>query len=134
MTSKDQTFTSFTSEQAAAYASNRGRAYHPALYDRILAYHTGSRDVFLDVGTGPGKVVFDLLPFFKKGLGCDAGAGMIEQAKKDAARREVEEKTSFVTCAAEKCADAFPGEEVDLVTVAMVCCALVVANSDTSLN
>ncbi|KAF7198107.1 putative S-adenosylmethionine-dependent methyltransferase CRG1 [Pseudocercospora fuligena] len=82
MTSKDQTFTSFTPEQAAAYASNRGRAYPSALYSRILEYHTGSRDVFFDVGTGPGKVVFDLLPFFKKGLGCDAGVGMIEQAKK----------------------------------------------------
>ncbi|KXT08235.1 hypothetical protein AC579_81 [Pseudocercospora musae] len=69
MTSKDQAFAPFTPERAAAYASTRGSAYPPALCNRILEYHTGSRDVFLDVGTGPGKLVFDLLPSITKGLG-----------------------------------------------------------------
>lgn len=121
MTSKESTFTNFTSGQAAAYASTRGNPYPRPLYEHILQYHSGKHDTVYDVGTGPGQVIFDLLGTFKKGLGCDTGTEMIEQAKNTAAKLEVTNKTSFAVASGETCAEAFPGEKVDLMTVAMVC-------------
>lgn len=121
MASREKTFTSFTAEQAGAYATNRGRAYPKELYARILEYHSGDREVLLDVGTGPGQVVFDLLPCFSRGIGCDAGPEMIEQAKKRAANMGVGDKSRFEVCEAEHCADVVQNEGgVDLLTVAMV--------------
>lgn len=120
MTSKDVTFTSFTPEQAAAYASARGAWYPRELYNYILNYHSGTRDIVYDVGTGPGQVVFDMLEFFPKGLGCDTSEQMIEEAKKWADRLDVSGRTAFVVSGGETCADAFPTEQVDLITVAMV--------------
>ena len=122
MATKDRTFVNFTAEQAAQYASVRGTSYPPELYQAIFDYHDGERNLLLDVGTGPGKVVFDLMPHFKHGLGCDASVQMIEQAKKDASRRDISEKTRFVVCAGEDCVKALPeGEQgtFDVVTVAM---------------
>ena len=60
MTPKDKTFVAFTPEQAAAYAADRGGSYPLPIYEAILDYHNGPREVFLDAGTGPGKAVFDL--------------------------------------------------------------------------
>ncbi|KAF2167586.1 hypothetical protein M409DRAFT_54178 [Zasmidium cellare ATCC 36951] len=119
MSSKEATFTSFTPEQAAAYAAARGKGYPQALYEGILKYHTGQLDKLLDVGSGPGTAVFDLLPHFAKGFGCDAGVEMIAQAKIVASRLGVDGRTEFAVCEAEKCDQAFPGEKVDLVTVGM---------------
>ena len=124
MTSKDTTFLGFTPEQAAAYAAGRGTSYPRPLYQAILDYHTGERDLFLDVGTGPGKVVFDLLPDFKRGIGCDTSPQMIEQARKDAHKhgQHIVDMTKFAVCGGEDCVKALSIEEVgqvDLITVAM---------------
>ena len=122
MTSRDQTFRSFTPEQAAQYASGRGGAYPTPIYQTIMDYHQGKRSLCLDVGTGPGKAVWDLLAYFERCIGCDTSAQMIEQAKKDAAERGVGDKTSFVVCGGEDCVDALSETErgtVDLVTCAM---------------
>lgn len=120
MASKEQTFTTFTRDQAAAYASNRGESYPQPIYDAIFDFHDDKpRDVLLDVGTGPGKVVFDLVPRFTMGLGCDSSAGMIEQANRDAARLGLASQTAFAVAGAETCGEAFPERQVDVVTVAM---------------
>lgn len=119
MTSKDTTFRAFTPQDAANYAQGRGSSYPPALYQTILDFHQGDRNLVLDVGTGPGKVVFDLLPFFDRGIGCDTSAGMIEQAKTDAQARGLDEKTGFVLAGGEDCASALDGRQVDAITVAM---------------
>lgn len=58
MNSKDKTFTNFTPEQAAQYATNRGDAYPKQIYEAIIEYHQGEQKTALDVGTGPGKVVW----------------------------------------------------------------------------
>ncbi|KAK4500914.1 hypothetical protein PRZ48_009106 [Zasmidium cellare] len=116
---KEATFKSFTLEQAAAYAANRGKAYPKVLYETILNYHGGETNQFFDVGTGPGTVVFDLLPHFEKSFGTDAGTEMITQAKSDASRLGVEERTEFAVCPAEESDTVFQGEKMDLVTVAM---------------
>ena len=120
MPAKESTFTTFTADQAAAYATGRGSSYPPALYQRILEYHSNRpRDTVFDVGTGPGKVVFDLLPFFQHGQGCDTSPQMIEQAKKDSEKLGFTTQTRFAVAGGENCADAFPGEPADVMTVAM---------------
>lgn len=122
MATKEKTFTTFTAEQAQQYATGRGWSYPPQLYQAILDYHEGKHDLLLDVGTGPGKVVFDMLPSFSHGIGCDPSNGMIEQAKKDAAKRGFEDKTSFVQCGGESCDEAITEtgkRQADIITVAM---------------
>ncbi|TDZ58245.1 putative methyltransferase [Colletotrichum trifolii] len=119
----EQTFSTFSPEQAAAYAKTRGSGYSPVLYQAILDYHSEHpRDVLLDVGSGPGTVVFDLLSHFKRAYGCDTGFQMIEQAKKTATECGFsKEQAVFKVSAAEQCADAFSTcqGEVDVITVAM---------------
>lgn len=128
MTSTDKTFLNFTPSQAAQYAVGRGGSYPGPLYQAILDYHgTRDRDLLLDVGTGPGKVVWDLLPHFQRAVGCDTSPEMIEQAKRDAVEKlgvvAAEQRTRFVVAGGEDCASALrePGESerADMVTVAM---------------
>lgn len=123
---KEKTFTTFTSQQANAYASTRGQLSYPSqLYNAITSYHESANGPnscksFLDIGTGPGKVAFDLLKNygFEKGIGCDASSGMVEQARRDAESKGLSERCTFVVKGGEECGDM--GEQVDLVTVAMV--------------
>lgn len=127
MSPPERTFTHFTPSQASSYASTRGQlSYPPALYTKILTYHTAlpsnSTKAFLDVGTGTGKVVFDLLEkgHFEKGIGCDASTEMVKQARRGAEERGLQ--AEFVVRKGEECGEL--GKEgvgnVDLVTVAMV--------------
>lgn len=120
--SKDTTFLNFTPEQAATYSKHRGSSYPQSLYQAILDFHQTGHDLMYDVGTGPGKVVFDFLAHFKRGLGSDTGVQMIEQAKKDAATRGFSERTRFFVAGGEDCAEPLTAEEVgrvDLMTAAM---------------
>lgn len=57
MTSRDVTFRAFTPDQAAQYAAGRGGAYPEPIYQTIIEYHMGKRELCLDIGTGPGKAV-----------------------------------------------------------------------------
>ncbi|KAK5114269.1 hypothetical protein LTR62_002520 [Meristemomyces frigidus] len=115
----EKTFKSFTPEQAAAYATGRGQSYPEPLYEAIIRYHQGKLDTVLDVGTGPGKVVRDMLQYCEKGIGCDASVNMIEQAKLDAAQRGLSDQTSFHVADAEHCDEAVTEsglQHVDLIT------------------
>lgn len=123
--SRDTTFRNFTASQAAAYASGRGGAYPEPIYQTLTDFHHGLRNLCLDVGTGPGKAVWDLLHYFDQCIGCDASEQMIEQAKKDAETRGVSDRITFVTAAAEECGTKALSESgvqagsVDAITVAM---------------
>ena len=122
MATKDKTFVNFTAEQAEQYATGRGYSYPPELYQAILDYHEGPHDLLLDVGTGPGKVIFDMLPSFKHAVGCDTSIGMVEQAKKGAIARGIEAQTRFVQSSGEECYKAVADDElgkVDVATIAM---------------
>ena len=122
MATKDKTFVAFTAAQAEQYATGRGFSYPPELYQAILDYHDGPHDLLLDVGTGPGKVVFDMLPSFNHAVGCDTSVGMVEQAKKGADQRGMDDKTTFIVCGGETCENAVPEEkkgQVDVLTIAM---------------
>ena len=121
-TSRDDTFRNFTAAQAATYASFRGQAYPAGLYDAVLSYLGPSRSLVYDVGTGPGKVVFDLQSYFQRAIVADVSAAMVERARLDAETKGLAERTRFVQAGAEDCADALGSEErgnVDLLTVAM---------------
>ena len=122
MATKDKTFVKFNAEQAQQYATGRGFSYPPELYQAILDYHEGPHDLLLDVGTGPGKVVFDMLQSFKEAIGCDTSTGMVEQANKGAIQRGVDSQTRFVEAAGEKCDEAVSDTEkgkVDVIAIAM---------------
>ncbi|KXL42980.1 hypothetical protein M433DRAFT_140010 [Acidomyces richmondensis BFW] len=122
MNSQDKTFRTFTAEQAAAYASGRGGSYPEPLYQKMMDFHSGPCDAVLDVGTGPGTAVWDLLRYFQRGIGCDTSEQMIEQAKKDAIKLGVAERTFFSVGDGEACTDALSSAgvmHVDAVTVAM---------------
>ncbi|RMY72963.1 hypothetical protein D0863_04172 [Hortaea werneckii] len=124
--STDTTFRNFTAQQAAAYASGRGGSYPQPLYETILDFHQGRRDLCMDVGTGPGKAVWDLLNYFTHCIGVDASEQMIEQAKTESRSRHLTHRTTFLTTEAEHCGDptllhqaGFNPNSIDLVTVAM---------------
>ena len=120
MTSKESAFASFTPEQAAAYASARCESFPRPIYHQILESHIGAHDARMDVGTGPGKVVFDLLPHFRFEYVCDVSSQTIEEAKKGAKTLGVSSKVRFEVSNAESRADTLPGARVDLITIAMV--------------
>ncbi|KAI7155361.1 UNC-50 family protein [Hortaea werneckii] len=120
------TFRNFTAQQAAAYASGRGGSYPQPLYQTILDFHQGPRDLCMDVGTGPGKAVWDLLPYFSHCIGSDASEQMIQRAKQEARSRNLTDRTTFLTVEAEHCGDpallrqaGFEPNSLDLITVAM---------------
>ncbi|KAI7278492.1 hypothetical protein KC345_g5941 [Hortaea werneckii] len=124
--STDTTFRNFTAQQAAAYASGRGGSYPQPLYETILDFHQGQRDLCMDVGTGPGKAVWDLLNYFTHCIGSDASEQMIEQAKQEAFSRHLNHRTTFLTAEAEHSGDpatlhhaGVKPNSIDLVTVAM---------------
>lgn len=120
MATKDKTFVSFTAEQAEQYATGRGFSYPPELYQAILDYHEGPHDLLLDVGTGPGKVVFDMAPSFQQAIGCDTSTGMVDQAKKGAIQRGIDDRTTFVEAAGEKCDEVVSEEKkAHVLTIAM---------------
>lgn len=123
MTSRDETFRSFTPQQAADYAAGRGGAYPAPIYESILDFHTGPRRLVFDVGTGPGKAVWDLLAYFDRAVGCDTSPEMIAQATRDAAPAAIAPRVRFAVGSGEECAHVLrPTDElgqVDVITVAM---------------
>jgi SAM-dependent methyltransferase len=77
------------SGSAAHYA--RGRLPYPAgladaLRDELALDGTGR---LLDVGCGPGSLSLLLAPLFAEAVGVDADAGMVAEARREAARRGV---------------------------------------------
>ncbi|KAK3113180.1 hypothetical protein LTR53_009779 [Teratosphaeriaceae sp. CCFEE 6253] len=126
MAGQEAVFQKYTAEDAAKYAIGRAYAYPEVLYQSILDWlvvlvHQGPRTTALDVGTGPGKVVWDLLQHFPYVIGCDAGPGMIAHARSAAAAHHLTDRTTFTVTPAETCAAAVTATSratVDLITVA----------------
>nr|POF02204.1 putative s-adenosylmethionine-dependent methyltransferase crg1 [Quercus suber] len=122
MSSREETFRTFTPQQAADYAQGRGGAYPSPIYSSILGFHNGPQKLVLDVGTGPGKAVWDLLGFFDRAIGCDVSPEMISQAIKDATAKGVADRARFHIAGGEDCVSVLTPEEigtVDVITVAM---------------
>jgi SAM-dependent methyltransferase len=56
----------------------------------------------LDVGCGPGTLALDLAPMFREVVGVDRDAGMIAEARREAAARGLTGRTRWVRAAAEQ--------------------------------
>jgi SAM-dependent methyltransferase len=69
-----------TTYSHASYAAFRP-TYPAALFDTILAYHRGPRNLCLDLGCGHGIATREFARHFDKVLGTDPSEGMIAQAK-----------------------------------------------------
>ncbi|TKA56320.1 hypothetical protein B0A49_08927 [Cryomyces minteri] len=64
----------------ASYAAFRP-SYPPSLYNTVLQYHRGPKNLCVDLGCGHGVVARALAPEFSSVLGTDPSKGMIEQAQ-----------------------------------------------------
>ena len=64
----------------SSYAAIRP-SYPQSLYNRILSFHHGPRNLLLDLGTGHGLVPRALASSFKQLIGTDPSPGMISQAR-----------------------------------------------------
>ncbi|KAI9654538.1 MAG: hypothetical protein M1821_006628 [Bathelium mastoideum] len=64
----------------SSYAAIRP-SYPQSLYNRILSFHHGPRNLLLDLGTGHGLVPRALSSSFKQVIGTDPSPGMISQAR-----------------------------------------------------
>src|SRR5437762_14357887 len=77
-------------EGCAPYYEDGRVPYSPglgaALRDALALDGTGR---LLDLGCGPGTVTLALAPYFAEAIGLDADAGMIEEARRIAAREHV---------------------------------------------
>ncbi|KAI9709876.1 MAG: hypothetical protein M1812_007584 [Candelaria pacifica] len=69
-----------TSYSHASYAALRP-TYPASLYNTVLSYHQGAKDLCLDLGCGHGLVARYLSSTFAQVLGTDPSRGMIEQAQ-----------------------------------------------------
>jgi SAM-dependent methyltransferase len=64
----------------ASYATFRP-SYPPALYDTVLKYHHGPKNLCVDLGCGHGAVARHLSASFTHVIGTDPSQGMLEQAR-----------------------------------------------------
>ncbi|KAI7291590.1 UNC-50 family protein [Hortaea werneckii] len=102
--STDTTFRNFTAQQAAAYASGRGGSYPQPLYETILDFHLGNRDLCMD----------------RRQRADD------RTSQNEALFRHLNHRTTFLTAEDAHCGDptllhhaGFNPNSIDLVTVAM---------------
>ncbi|TBU31471.1 S-adenosyl-L-methionine-dependent methyltransferase [Dichomitus squalens] len=111
---------------AARYASSRP-TYPRQLYDFIFKYHErakGARwDLAIDVGCGTGQATVELTPF-KRVIGLDPSAKMIEQARESVRTRlaglDLSTQIEFEQSSAEELKPLQDGS-VDLLTAAQAC-------------
>ncbi|MEU6851112.1 class I SAM-dependent methyltransferase [Actinacidiphila alni] len=82
----------------------RGRLpYAPGLADAVAGeLALDRRGRLLDVGCGPGTVALDLVHRFAEVVGVDPDAGMLAEARREAAARDVADRTRWVRARAEE--------------------------------
>lgn len=69
-----------TSFNAASYAAFRP-TYPPSLYNTVLGFHRGQKNLLIDLGCGTGVVPRYLAREFKHVIGTDPSPGMIKKAQ-----------------------------------------------------
>eukprot|EP00026_Physarum_polycephalum_P016109 Phypoly_transcript_16951.p1 GENE.Phypoly_transcript_16951~~Phypoly_transcript_16951.p1 ORF type:complete len:258 (-),score=51.41 Phypoly_transcript_16951:42-815(-) len=93
-------------KSGANYAAYRPE-YPISLFEKVLAYSEGKRDLAIDVGTGTGQAAVPLTKYFKNVIGFDPSAGQLANAV-------ATENLQFKQSPAEKI--DLPSESVDLIT------------------
>ena len=96
----------------ASYAAFRP-SYPESLYNAVLSYHQGPRNLCVDLGSGHGIVARALAPHFTQVIGTDPSPGMIEQAK-SSTPKPIYPNMSFNASSAEHLA-FINDESVDLI-------------------
>jgi len=107
-------------KSGASYAAFRPE-YPPSVFEKVLAYSEGKRDLAIDVGTGTGQAAVPLTKFYKNVIGFDPSAGQLANASasketKGDSGSQREANLKFVQSPAEKI--DLPDGTVDLVTTA----------------
>ena len=74
---------------AASYAVFRP-SYPTSLYNAVLAYHRGRKQLCLDLGCGTGIVSREMASRFDRVIGSDPSTGMIKQARSQTTLSNVE--------------------------------------------
>ena len=82
-----------------SYAAFRP-SYPDTLYNVVLGYHQGPKNLCVDLGTGHGVVARALASRFTQVIGTDPSSGMIEQARSSISKLEYS-NVSFSTSSAE---------------------------------
>lgn len=72
---------------ASSYAAFRP-TYPASLYQAVLSYHQGPRNLCLDYGCGTGIATRRLAPSFASIIGTDPSKGMVEQARQNSSKTE----------------------------------------------
>lgn len=122
-TGDEQTFRSYSKDDAAKYAQHR-QQYSDALYDDVLSHHTstgGALETVLDLGCGPGLATFRLARSFTKTIGLDPSEGMIAVARSlaESSPDKAEQAVKFDVSTSEDISPALiPDSSVDLITAA----------------
>lgn len=93
---------------SASYSDHRP-TYGKALFDQLLSYHTGPRQLAIDIGCGTGQITTVLSKHFEHVRGFDTSATMLSKAKD-------EDNVMYSIGRAECLPDVGDGS-VDLVTV-----------------
>lgn len=115
----DTTFRSYTTSQAAEYASRRG-GYPSALISALLAKHRstgGQCTSLLDLGCGPGNSTRNLAVHFEHTVGLDPGERMIASAREIGGVTKTGKPIEFLQGEAEAC-EGIEDSSVDMITAA----------------
>src|SRR5205085_12061911 len=75
-------------------------SYPPRLYDTVLAFHKGPRNLLIDLGSGHGLVARYLSKYFDKVIGTDPSVGMIQEARSRTSKEEYP-NVDFIEASAE---------------------------------
>lgn len=122
-TSPDQTFRSYTSEDAKIYTAHR-LSYPEALYNTVLEYHAstgGQFGLLLDLGCGPGNATRDVATSFNEAIGVDPGDAMIVAARDLGGKTKSGKGIRYEVAASEDLSgvEGLERESVDLLISAM---------------
>lgn len=104
-----------------SYAAFRP-SYSNDLFDILLAYHQGPKNLLLDLGCGTGIASYPLSRRFERVIGTDPSAGMVREAQAGLSRLKPRDKKTLKLSFQQSSAEHSPfldrGGEVDCVTAA----------------
>lgn len=95
-------------------------SYPESFYETLFQYHSGKRELAVDIGCGSGFVAFKLLDQFEKVIGTDVSETMISQCNDDP-RTKHNQRIGFLKGSAEKAPEEIEPGSVDMLTGAECC-------------
>lgn len=105
---------------AANYDSVRPK-YPKILYDRLMSYHEGDKNLLVDAGCGPGTATFQMFDLlgFKNVIGTDLSKPMVDNGNKQCMEKELtKEKIEFIVSSGDDFSFLGNNEKADMITSA----------------